>query len=121
MIVGSVITATGLLSLAVVQTLPAFLVAMTVMGLGSSFISTAPSAVVGDVMHGRGGRVVAVFQMAADAGQIVGPLAAGWLTDHVGYGPAFCAGAGVLVLAGALSARMPETLPSRARGSAEIP
>ena len=32
---------------------------------------------------------MAVFQMASDAGQIVGPLAAGWLADHVGYGPAF--------------------------------
>jgi MFS family permease len=52
--------------------------------------------------------------MASDAGQIVGPLVAGWLTDHTGYGPAFCVGAGVLVLAGLLSARMPETLPSRA-------
>jgi MFS family permease len=58
--------------------------------------------------------VVAVFQMASDAGQIVGPLVAGWLTDHTGYGPAFCVGAGVLMLAGLLSARMPETLPSRA-------
>jgi MFS family permease len=114
MVIGSVITAVSLLAVGLVQTLPAFLLAMTAMGIGSSFISTAPAAVVGDVMHGRGGRVVAVFQMASDAGQIVGPLAAGWLTDHTGYGPAFCVGAGVLVLAGALSARMPETLPRRA-------
>jgi len=114
MVVGSAITAAGLVAVATVQTLPIFLVAMTAMGVGSSFISTAPAAVVGDVMHGRGGRVVAVFQMASDAGQIVGPLVAGWLTDHTGYGPAFCVGAGVLVLAGLLSARMPETLPSRA-------
>jgi MFS family permease len=114
MVIGSVITAVSLLAVGVFQTLPAFLLAMTAMGVGSSFISTAPAAVVGDVMHGRGGRVVAVFQMASDAGQIVGPLAAGWLTDHTGYGPAFCVGAGVLLLAGALSARMPETLPRRA-------
>jgi MFS family permease len=114
MVLGSVITSVSLLAIAAVQTLPAFLLAMTAMGVGSSFISTAPAAVVGDVMHGRGGRVVAIFQMASDAGQIVGPLVAGWLTDHTGYGPAFCVGAGVLVLAGALSARMPETLPSRA-------
>jgi MFS family permease len=114
MVIGSVITAASLLAVGLVQTLPAFLLAMTAMGVGSSFISTAPAAVVGDVMHGRGGRVVAVFQMASDAGQIVGPLAAGWLTDHTGYGLAFGVGAGVLVLAGALSARMPETLPRRA-------
>jgi MFS family permease len=114
MVLGSVVTAGGLLAVAALQTLPVFLLSMTAMGVGSSLISTAPAAVVGDVMHGRGGRVVAVFQMASDAGQIVGPLVAGWLTDHTGYGPAFCVGAGVLVLAGILSARMPETLPSRA-------
>jgi MFS family permease len=114
MVLGSAIAGGALLAIAVVQTLPVFLVAMTVMGLGSAFISTAPAAVVGDVMHGRGGRVVAVFQMASDAGSIIGPLAAGLLTDRVGYGAAFCVGAGVMALAGALSARMPETLPSRA-------
>jgi MFS family permease len=115
MMLGSGIGAAALVAMASVQTLPTFLVAMTAMGVGSSFISTAPAAVVGDVMHGRGGRVVAVFQMASDAGQIVGPLVAGWLTDNTGYGQAFCVGAGVLVVAGLLSARMPETLPSRSR------
>jgi MFS family permease len=115
MMLGSAITATALVAMAAVQTLPAFLVAMTAMGVGSSFIATAPAAVVGDVMHGRGGRVVAIFQMASDAGQIAGPLAAGWLTDHTGYSLAFSVGAGVLLLAGLMSARMPETLPSRVR------
>jgi MFS family permease len=36
-------------------------------------------------MQGRGGKVVAVFQMASDAGAIIGPLAAGWLADAASF------------------------------------
>jgi MFS family permease len=43
--------------------------------------------------------VVAVFQMAADFGAIVGPLAAGWLTDVASYQWAFALSAAVLALA----------------------
>ena len=59
------------------------------LGVGGAFVSTAPGAVVGDIMRGRGGKVVAVFQMAADAGTITGPLAAGWLADPVSFGAGF--------------------------------
>lgn len=110
MVFGALLAAGSLLAIGLVETLPVFLASMTVIGVGAAFISTAPGAVVGDVMRGRGGRVVAVFQMASDAGQITGPLAAGVLTDSVGYGPAFTAGAAILVLAALLAARMPETL-----------
>jgi MFS transporter, DHA1 family, multidrug resistance protein len=65
---------------------------------------------VGDVMRGRGGKVVAVFQMASDAGAITGPLAAGWLADNVGFGAAFAACAVVMLAAGVLAVAMPETL-----------
>ena len=60
---------------------------MTATGVGAAFVGTAPGAVVGDIMHGRGGRVVAVFQMASDAGAILGPLAAGLLADQVSFAP----------------------------------
>jgi dipeptide/tripeptide permease len=45
--------------------------------------------------------VVAVFQMSADLGALVGPLAAGWLTDVASYPVAFAvttavAGAGLV-------------------------
>ena len=62
---------------------------MTAIGVGGAFVGTAPGAVVGDIMHGRGGRVVAVFQMASDAGAILGPLVAGLLADQVSFGAAF--------------------------------
>jgi MFS family permease len=54
--------------------------------------------------------VVAVFQMASDLGAILGPLVAGVLADHVSFGAALAACSAVLVLAGVMSVRMPETL-----------
>jgi MFS family permease len=76
-----------------VLTLPpatgAFLLSMAVFGLAASLLSSVPAALVGDVSPARGGRVVAVFQMSADLGGIVGPLAAGWLTDVAGFQAAF--------------------------------
>lgn len=114
MIVGTVVAGTALAALALTTSLPLFLVAMTAMGVGGAFIGTAPGAVVGDVMHGRGGRVVAVFQMASDAGAITGPLAAGWLADQLSFGAAFAACAVVLFAGTVTALRMPETLQTQA-------
>ncbi len=110
MVVGTVVAGTSLVALALTTALPVFLVAMTTIGVGGAFVGTAPGAVVGDIMQGRGGRVVAVFQMASDAGAITGPLVAGWLADTVSFGAAFAACAVVLFAATWMSHRMPETL-----------
>jgi MFS family permease len=110
MIAGSLTAAISLGVLAVSTSLPLYLVAMTAMGAGGAFVGTAPGAVVGDVMRGRGGRVVAVFQMASDAGAIVGPLAAGWLADAASFQAAFAACAVVMLLASISAVRMEETL-----------
>ena len=66
-----------------------FLIAMATFGLAASFLASVPAALVADVSPARGGRVVAVFQMSSDLGAIVGPLAAGWLTDVASYQWAF--------------------------------
>lgn len=110
MIAGTAVAGASLLALAVTTSLPVFLAAMTAMGVGGAFMGTAPGAIVGDVMAGRGGRVVAVFQMASDAGAITGPLAAGWLADQLSFGAAFAACAVVLFIGTAAAVRMPETL-----------
>jgi len=73
-----------------------FLLSMAVFGLGASFLASVPAALVADVSPARGGRVVAVFQMSADLGAIVGPLAAGWLTDVASYQAAFAVTTAVL-------------------------
>ena len=91
-----------------------FLVSMAVFGLAASFLASVPAALVGDVSPARGGRVVAVFQMSADLGAIVGPLAAGWLTDVASYQVAFAVTTAVLAagLVGALALPRTTTAPA---------
>jgi MFS family permease len=113
MIIGTTVAAAALLAMALSTSLWIYLVAMTATGLGGALVGTAPGAVVGDVMEGRGGRVVAVFQMASDLGAILGPLAAGLLADQVSFGAGLAACAVVLMIAAAMSVRMPETLTTK--------
>ncbi|MGY1810316.1 MFS transporter [Blastococcus sp. SYSU D00669] len=112
-------TATGTVALAVLvlpPSLAAFLVSMAVFGLAAALLGSAPAALVGDVTPARGGRVVAVFQMAADLGAIAGPLVAGWLADVASYQAAFAVT--TCVLAAGLAAAL--ALP-RARTGAPAP
>ncbi|MGY1602092.1 MFS transporter [Geodermatophilus sp. SYSU D00815] len=94
-------TATATVAMAVLvlpPSLAAFLLSMAVFGLAAALLGSAPAALVGDVTPARGGRVVAVFQMAADLGAIAGPLVAGWLADVASYQAAFAVTTGVLAL-----------------------
>lgn len=109
MVTGSLVATASVGALAVWESLPVFLVAMAGYGLGAAFLGSAPAAVVGDVVRGRGGSVVAAFQMAADLGAVAGPLVAGWLIDGMSFGAAFWATAAVLAAGSVLSLRMPET------------
>jgi MFS family permease len=116
MISGSLLAAAAFAAIAINESRLTYLLAMTATGVGAAFVGTAPGAVVGDIMHGRGGRVVAVFQMSADAGAILGPLAAGLLADQVSFSAAFALCSVILLAATVLSVRMPETLPGAVRG-----
>ncbi|HEV8055982.1 MAG TPA: MFS transporter [Nocardioidaceae bacterium] len=109
LIAGGLVAGTAMLLLALTTALAVYVAAMLMFGVGAAFLGTAPAAVVGDVMHGRGGRVVAVFQMASDLGAIVGPLVAGALADTFSFGWGMGVTAGVLLAGVAVSARMPET------------
>ena len=92
------------------------IVALSAYGVASAFLGTAPAAAVGDAAGGKGGTAVAVFSMCADIGAIVGPLVAGLLADYVSYPAAFAVGAGLMIIAAALSWRMPRTRPRPAEG-----
>lgn len=116
MVAGSLVATAAVAALAAWETLPVFLVAMAAYGAGAAFLGSAPAAVVGDVVTGRGGSVVATFQMAADLGAVAGPLVAGWLIDGMSFGAAFWATAAVLAAGSALSLRMPETGPRAGGG-----
>jgi MFS family permease len=61
-------------------------------------------------MRGRGGRIVAVFQMSSDLGAILGPVVAGLLVSSLAYPWAWSVTAGVLVVSVLMTLRMPETL-----------
>ncbi|MFZ8926350.1 MAG: MFS transporter, partial [Candidatus Nanopelagicales bacterium] len=99
--------ATGSLSVALVV----FFLSMVVMSVGSAFLGSAPSAVVGDIMGGRqGGSVVAAFQMVSDIGAVIGPLLGGLLLDLYGFDWAFAFGAAVAAVALLFVLAMPETL-----------
>lgn len=109
MVVGSAVCTVSIALLVLPPTLWVFLVSMAGFGLGAAFLASAPSAVVGDLSPGRGGKLVAVFQMAADAGAVAGPLLAGWLSDTFSPQVAFGVTAAVLALGLVAALRMPET------------
>jgi MFS transporter, DHA1 family, multidrug resistance protein len=92
-----------------------FLAVSAVAGFGSGVLGPAQQAAVGDLIgQGRsGGKVLATFQMAADAGAIVGPVLAGVLADAFGYGWAFGATGALLLVSAAWWLWAPETLPGR--------
>lgn len=107
MILGSALATGSMVLLAASPTIGAYVLAMVLFGVGSAFLGVAPAAVVGDTVRGRGGSVVAVFQMAADLGAIIGPLAAGYLADTASFGAAWASVAAVLALGLVSSLTMP--------------
>jgi MFS family permease len=84
-----------------------------VFGVGSAFIGTSSNAAVGDVVKGRGGTAIAVYQMSSDLGAFSGPLIAGFLADTTTFGWAFAATAGVCAMGALMAILMPETLRGR--------
>lgn len=110
LLAGCLGSAAGTALLVLPPSLPLFLIAMSVFGAGSGLLDVAPGAMLGDVLGGRGGTVVASYQMAGDLGSLTGPLVAGALADTAGFGAAFAVTAGVLLVASGFAYRAPETL-----------
>src|SRR5262249_39204588 len=99
MVAGCAISAAGLLLLAVLPGLWAYLGALAVAGAGSGLLDVAPSAMLGDLLSAQarqGGILVAFFQMAGDAGSVTGPVVAGLLVDRASFPAAFAPAGGVL-------------------------
>jgi MFS family permease len=111
MVAGLLAAAAGFALLPSALSIGGLLVAMVLLGVGGAADSVAPGAVMGDVVGGgRGGGVVALFQMAGDLGAVVGPVCAGWLADAHGYGPMFLVNAAVCAVPLLAVAAAPETL-----------
>lgn len=116
-IAGCTVFAGGMVMLALLPDLWGYLAALAVSGLGSGLLDVAPSAMIGDILTGRDGTLVASYQMAGDAGAVIGPLAAGAIVDSASYAAAFWLTAGVLGLAAAAGFFAPETRPRGQPGS----
>jgi MFS transporter, DHA1 family, multidrug resistance protein len=108
-VAGCLVSAGGLVMLALLPGLGGYLAALAIFGLGSGLLDVGPAAMLGDILGGRGGTVVASYQMAGDIGAVTGPVTAGYLVDVASYGAAFGLAAGVLGLAAGLGLAAPET------------
>ena len=86
-----------------------YLLSMVILGLGGAFLATVPASIVGDIIKGKGGKVIAIFQMAGDAGMIFGPIIIGWISDVYSYRTAFGFSAVIFTLVLFLVYRIPET------------
>jgi MFS family permease len=84
-LIGNVLLSVGLLSIIWQETVPVYLIAMALMGGATAFLTSGPSATIGDIVgQRRGGPVVASYQMTNDFGAIIGPLILGALHDSTG-------------------------------------
>ncbi len=123
LIIGSIALAAGMLTISIsdyaanalgtasIVGLVLFLVALGTQGAGSAFLSSAPAAVVGDIVGGkRGGIVVSTFQMTSDLGIVIGPLVAGLLVDLLDFDWAFIVATALCLVSLLLVVAMPETL-----------
>jgi MFS family permease len=110
-IAGCVVSAVGMVMLALLSGPEAYLAALAVAGFGSGLLDVAPAAMIGDIIDRDGGTVVASYQMAGDVGAVVGPVAGGFLVDSASYGAAFGLAAAVLAGAAILGSAAPETRP----------
>jgi MFS family permease len=107
LLAGGFVTAVSLVGLALVTGPVSLLLAMTVFAVGAAVLGVAPAAIVGDVLEGKGGTAVAVWQMSSDLGSVIGPLAAGLLIDHGSFGVALVVSAVVVAACTLMGLRIP--------------
>ena len=112
MILGGTLAAVSIMAVPFAPNIWLLIVVLCLYGVASAFLGTAPAAAVGDAAGRHGGTAVALFSMCSDIGAIIGPLVAGLLADTLSYPAAFGVGAALMLVAAALSWRMPRGLPA---------
>ena len=108
-LVGSALLTLGVGTLVIANAEWYYFLSMVIFGLGGAYMGTGHANIVGDVFKGKGGQVVAVWQMAGDAGMIVSPILLGFLSDRYSYHTALVVTMGVAVIAFVLALYLPET------------
>lgn len=113
-LIGLAVSGLATASLGVTDSIPWFLAASLIAGLGAGILNPAQNAAVADIIgaKGKGGPVLAAFQMSADFGAILGPLIAGMLADTMSYGVAFAVTGFTAVLGLLAWIGAPETRPA---------
>ncbi len=109
---GSFIALLGLIVLIFTNSIWMYFFSMALIGLGGAFLAITPSSIVGDVIKGKSGQVIGLFQMAGDAGMMVGPIVLGWFADTFSYQAAFISTVVIFSVSVILSFRLPETRKS---------
>ena len=89
-----------------------FLLSMFIGAFGSAFLSTTPSAIVGDVLKGKGGQVIALYQMSGDAGAMIAPVVLGFIADRYGFRSTFAISAALVAVVIIVATKLPETRAS---------
>jgi MFS family permease len=107
LIAGGFVTTASLVVLSLINGPVSLLLAMAVFAVGAAVMGVAPAAILGDVLEGKGGTAVAVWQMASDLGSVIGPVAAGLLIDHGSYGVALGVSAVVVAACTLLGFQVP--------------
>ena len=107
LVTGGLVTAAALGGLALVSGPVGLLLATIAFAAGASLLGVAPAAIVGDVVEGRSGTAVAVWQMSSDLGSVIGPVAAGILIERGSFGLALAFSAAVVALCALLGLRVP--------------
>ncbi len=108
LLLGGLLSTLALLGLAAATGPVSLLLAMSVFAGGASLLGVAPAAIVGDVVEGKGGRAVAVWQMSSDLGSVLGPVGAGFLIDRASFGVALLVSAAVVGACTLLGLAMPK-------------
>ena len=109
---GWIITVAAVLVLAAATSIYAFIFSMAIFGAGAAFMGTAHANIVGDLFGGKAGRAIATWQMAGDAGLIIGPIVIGTLADTHSYKTAFIASAIFFAISIYFIVKMEETRES---------
>ena len=117
-LVGFAITLLSLILLTLSTNVALYLISMIVLGFGAGF-ATSAGAIVGDVIKGKSGKVYAFWQMAGDAGMMVGPLLLGAVADLFSYRSAVLVSALVFSIAIFIAIKIPETNSARLGDSAK--
>ena len=119
LLVGSTLISLGMGVLILATEQWSYFALMILFGLGGAFMGTAPVSIVGDLFGGRGGRVIALYQMAGDAGMIVCPIVVGFLVDRFSYQTSFEVSGLLFLFVIILSLQLPETRKTQSSSRSE--